>query len=239
MSITYPDNSTSTFRYDPLGRRVEVKDGASTSRYAYDRDAITAEYDGTNTLVASYVHDPTSSTRTFEMTRGGQRYFYLSDALGSTTVLTTAAGTTAGMYTYDAFGGSVQTGSVTNPFTFTGQLFDSAAGLYLFPQRAYDAGLGRFVSEDPLSSINPYSYVSNNPTNTVDPTGAQAETEDTVIRNRTGQIRNAQFWACVDLAIAQGLTYFAGSPLTVGAVIGITNYALQRCGHLRGVPWAF
>jgi RHS repeat-associated protein len=172
VGITYPDNTTSTFRYDPAGHRVEVTDGTLTSRYAYDQQAIAAEYDKTNSLVSSFVHDPASPTRTFEMNQAGQRYFYLSDAQGSTTALTTITGATANAYTYDAFGTSVQTGSVANPFTFTGQLFDRSAGLYLFPLRAYDPALGRFLSEDPDFAINPYPYVENDPVNLLDPTGA-------------------------------------------------------------------
>jgi len=233
LSITYPDNSTSTFRYDPLGRRVEIVDGNATSRYAFDGQAVAAEYDSANTLVATYVHDPKSFTRTFEMTRGGQRYFYLTDAQGSTIALTTISGAVANTYRYDAFGRSVKVESVANPFTFTGQFFDGTAGLFLFPVRAYDPTLGRFLSEDPLPALNPYPYVSNNPTNAVDPTGAATGAENTVIRSRVHLIRNATYWACIDTAIAVGLAYFAGTPLTVGAVIGITNYALQRCGHLR------
>jgi RHS repeat-associated protein len=166
------------------------------------------------------------------MTRGGQRYIYLTDAQGSTTALTTISGAVANTYTYDAFGTSVQVGNVANPFTYTGQFFDGAAGLFLFPVRAYDPALGRFLSEDPLPALNLYPYVSNNPTNAVDPTGAQDETEDTVIHSRVHLTRRAAYWACIDTAIGVGLAYFAGSPLTVGAVIGITDYALRTCRHL-------
>jgi YD repeat-containing protein len=123
VGITHPDHSATVFRYDPLGRRVEVEHRASTRRYAYAGQAIAAECDGANTLVASYVHDPKSPSRTFEMARGGERYFYLTDALGSTRALTTSAGTTANSYTYSAFGAARQTGTVANPFTFTAQVF--------------------------------------------------------------------------------------------------------------------
>ena len=85
--------STTTFHYDPFGRLVEVADGTSTSRYVFDGQAFAAEYDPANTLVAAYVHSPTWPTSTFEMIRGGQRYFYLTDAQGSTTALTRISGT--------------------------------------------------------------------------------------------------------------------------------------------------
>ncbi len=182
LGITYPNGSTSTFRYDPAGRRVEIVDGATTTRYAFDGQAIAAEYDGANALGASYVHHPTSPTTTYEMTRGGQRYFYLTDALGSTMQLVTAGGAVANSYTYGAFGVPTQTGTVENPFTYTGQLFDRQAGLYLFPVRVYDPALGRFLGEDPNPSANAYPYVKNNPTNLVDPSGASS-TSETVIED--------------------------------------------------------
>jgi RHS repeat-associated protein len=172
IGVTYPDGTTSVLRYDPLGRRVEVDDGTTVTRYAYDEKNIAAEYDGSNTLTATYVQDPTTTNRILEMTRAAQRYFYLTDAQRSTTALTTLAGTVAATYTYTAFGVATETGSLTNPFTYTGQPLEAKAGLLLFPIRAYDPALGRFLTEDPLPSVNPYAYVLNDPSNVLDPTGA-------------------------------------------------------------------
>jgi RHS repeat-associated protein len=234
LGISYADNSTSSFRYDPAGRRVEVAHGTSTSRYGYDHEAIAAEYDAANSLVASYVHDPNSPTRTLEMSRGGEQYFYLTDALGSTTALTTSVGATANTYAYGAFGTTVRTGTVQNPFTFTGQLFDPASGLYLFPLRAYDPAHGRFSSEDPIDSSNLYPYVANHPTSAVDPTGAQDEDEDTIIRSfSTRAQRRIQFSACAQAVIFQRLyvNVLFGIPVNVGNVIDITDHVLSECGR--------
>ena len=49
------------------------------------------------------------------MMRGGERFFYLVDALGSTTALTRLDGSVANQYTYDAFGTTHPTGTVAEP----------------------------------------------------------------------------------------------------------------------------
>jgi RHS repeat-associated protein len=99
----------------------------------------------------------------------------LADGLGSTVGLTAGNGTVVGTYSYDAFGNAVHTGTVEIPFTFTGQLRHERSGMLLFPARAYDPQLGRFISEDPLFALNLYAYAGNNPVNLVDPTGMNIE----------------------------------------------------------------
>ena len=47
---------------------------------------------------------------------------------------------------YDAFGNMSQTTPAAQPrFTYTGQQFDAATGLYYYRARWYDAGMGRFI----------------------------------------------------------------------------------------------
>ncbi|WP_271065628.1 RHS repeat-associated core domain-containing protein [Caulobacter sp. NIBR1757] len=76
-------------------------------------------------------------------------------------------------YTYSAFGESSD--NVTGyPWRFTGQRFNSWTGLYHFKARAYSPALGRFMQPDPIGyddGPNMYSYVSNSPFESADPTG--------------------------------------------------------------------
>jgi len=161
----------------------------------YDRGVISAEYDGDDVLVARYVHTPSTApfafreaaaladlsgtmanaglTHILEMERGGQRYFQLSDALGSTTALTTHSGTIAERNGYDSYGNPSTPTTTGNPFAFTGVLHEPTTALYLMPLRAYDPALGRFLSEDPVPAVNGYVYVENDPANLIDPTGAR------------------------------------------------------------------
>ena len=59
-----------------------------------------------------------------------------------------------------------------SPFTFTGELTDANALLYL-RARYYSPALGVFTALDPMENLNRYQYVGANPVNAVDPSGLQ------------------------------------------------------------------
>jgi len=112
--------------------------------------------------------------------------------------LTDSAGNVTVSYTYDSFGNLIaSTGTSDNTYGFTGQQqFGEADSLVFLRARYYDPRIGRFVSRDPLLSmdyyavkgwglpklsewsklikprwLNAYVYCLNNPVNLVDPTG--------------------------------------------------------------------
>ena len=69
---------------------------------------------------------------------------------------------------------TASSGSLANPFQYTGRELDSETGLYYYRARYYDSGIGRFLGEDPYGfggGINFYSYVGNEPTGYLDPFG--------------------------------------------------------------------
>jgi RHS repeat-associated protein len=91
-------------------------------------------------------------------------------------------------YQYDPFGSiKSQSGSVTNPYRFTGREYDSESGLYCYRTRYYDAEAGRFITKDLWRgfiglphSLNKYVYVLDNPVRFVDPMGMDAWTQQLV-----------------------------------------------------------
>jgi RHS repeat-associated protein len=68
---------------------------------------------------------------------------------------------------------------LSNAFLFTGQRYDSRAGLYWYQTRDYDPQIGRYLSpdvgyghQDTPQELNRYSYVRNNPQSRTDSSGA-------------------------------------------------------------------
>lgn len=174
-SVDLPDGTTSNYRYDPLGRRVEVADGSHITRYGYDAFNVVATYDGSNSLVTSYVTTPTSASvtdastpaRALELRQGSSTRYLLQDASGSTTTLTDETGAATARYRYSAFGTPASGNGTDNTYTYTGAQYDSATGLYYLRDRFYDPATGRFISQDPpaLGYYNPPigRWAHNNP----------------------------------------------------------------------------
>lgn len=114
-------------------------------------------------------------------------YFYLTDHLGSTTMLTDADGNPASgpgqsgvsrvsYLPYGEINYSDSTGPDIFRYKFTGQVSDSETGLYYYKSRFYDPFLGRFAQGDDrfdkgINGLNRYMYVGGNPTNKIDPDG--------------------------------------------------------------------
>ena len=160
---------TTSFAYDAGDRRLKKVSGTSTTRYF---GAKIEQVDGA--LVKYYYAGPVLVARS----AGGVKTWYHADRLGSTRLMTNAAGVEVRDYDYQPFGEQSSTGSAANERTFTGHIRDDSTGLLYMSARYEDPKLGRFISPDSLipdpeepQDINRYSYVRNNPVNNVDPTG--------------------------------------------------------------------
>jgi RHS repeat-associated protein len=174
-SVTLPaGGGTVTFAYDPFGRRIEKASSAGTSIYAYDGDNLVEETNSSGAVVARYSQG-LNIDEPLAMLRSSTTSFYEADGLGTITSLTNTAGALAQTYTFDSFGKqTASSGSLTNPFQYTGREFDPETSLYYYRARYYDPSIGKFLSEDPSatsSAENLYEYVRNSPITLYDPSG--------------------------------------------------------------------
>ncbi len=173
-----PDGTTE-YAYDADGIRVRsVTDGVVTN-YLVDKNRpyaqVLEERDDAGSLTVSYVYgDDLISQR-----RGGSVSYYHYDGLGSTRVLTDDAGGVTDTYTYEAFGDLIDhIGETENNYLFTGEQYDPNAGFYYLRARCYNAGNGRFISQDSWQgsisnpdTLHKYVYGKNNPVLFIDPSG--------------------------------------------------------------------
>ena len=223
---------TITFKYDPLGRRIEkrIEEGehgksedTKTYTYVYDNQAIILEYltktdDGKpETGKTRYIHGP-GIDEPLAIERKDKIYYYHADGLGSIVALTDKKQKVVASYEYDSFGNLKRHGDeIKNTLTYTGREWDEETGLYYYRARYYDAKVGRFISEDPVGmagGINFYSYVNSNVINRIDPSGLDANTWT------YGEIRE---WAIMSLSDFSSPAGLADARVSIAAVCSRGN----------------
>ena len=175
------------YQYNGLGHRMgqSIATGdaapARTIRYTLD---LTRQY---HNLLQKTGNGPDQTYfwdgNVAGMEEEGRDHFYFQDDLGSPMRLTDETGRSEEAYGFDEFGNSIRTAKdifqdSMQSFGFTGYQMDGAGGLYFAQARRYDAGAGRFVSEDLLKghiavpyTMNHYNYCWNRPMDLVDLNG--------------------------------------------------------------------
>jgi RHS repeat-associated protein len=184
-------NQRTEFNYDGLGRLAGIRlltNGiqASWRQFVWCDNQICQERDVTGAVTKRFFAQGVK----LETGVSAGSYYYTRDHLGSIRELTDGSGNVRVRYAYDPVGRRTQlTGDVEADFGFAGMFWSSEAGLAIARFRAYDPGLGRWLSRDPLRKAeekegpNLYAYVANNPVNAVDPLGL-----------KTGCCSDAKYW---------------------------------------------
>ncbi len=238
---------TRTYTWDARNRLVSVTDstGTTTLKYDYTRNLLgIASGSGAGVVSQSFVVDAGTNVASFTPATGGPlsilhglgldshwasvntagaAAFGITDALGSTAALTDASGNTSSALTYEPYGqinGTVAAN--TFPFAYTGRV-PIIGNVQYFRNRYYDAGVGRFLSEDPLGlamGANLFAYANGNPLSNADPSGLDA-TE--VISGLVGDTATAAASTAIDCDsnvgdIARDAGLGAGGSLLTGLI---------------------
>ncbi|MFV2044155.1 MAG: RHS repeat-associated core domain-containing protein [Anaerolineales bacterium] len=167
--------STYGFKYNGLGDRVELSTDGLVTQYTLDLQSNLTQVlqDGTS----SYLYPTNGLPRIGGEGVGGWSY-ELGDALGSIRQLSDPASEILLAQDFEPFGSLLASSGISSSaFGFTGEQSDST-GLQYLRARYYDPSVGRFLTTDPFpgfaalpTTLHPYQYVLNNPTNLVDPSG--------------------------------------------------------------------
>lgn len=163
---------TRTFQISqPRGRSSGLRSGAEELGYVFAPIPGGAEH-------PLFRYDPVT----------GEVVYYLQDSMGSVIGLVDQTATQTARIEYDGFGrersatGALATLPVAGrgDFRFHGMWLDAGVGLYYVRARVYDAGVGRFLSNDPAEgrratpeSFDGSRFVRNGPFLRRDPGGRQ------------------------------------------------------------------
>lgn len=180
-------DGAASFGYDALRMQTSRTGADGTTlnyvlNYALDLPSIGVVQSGGSDL-RYYIHLPDGSLLySIEAADNTHRYFHF-DETGSTVALTDDSGAVTDAYGIPPYGETVShTGTSGNPFTYLGKwgiVQEPGTTLYYMRNRYYDGAMARFLSRDPVLSLdpralNPYQYVLANPLQYVDPLGLKA-----------------------------------------------------------------
>ena len=166
--------------YDARGRRTA-------------KNGITFTYDSNGNLIKQsngleFLYDHTG---VFAVKYNNATYFYRKNAQQDIIALLDNTGATVVKYKYDAWGKcevlNVSGVEITddthigilNPFRYRSYYYDTETGFYFFKTRYYDPEIGRFMTIDDISYLDPesinglnlYAYCGNSPVMGYDPNG--------------------------------------------------------------------
>lgn len=180
--------TTDDYAYDDRHRLTETPAGTgitygadgnldtlTTARqFTYDGTNITIERNAGDAIVYRYVHTGGLGAPALRLSGTGNttQEFYLTDERGSVIAATNTSGARAYINTYDEYG--VEGTGNSGLYGYTGQVRLGDNSLTHNRNRAYHAGIGRFLQTDPIGQdggINLYAYVGGDPMNYWDPTG--------------------------------------------------------------------
>jgi RHS repeat-associated protein len=184
--------TTATYVYNESGQRVRKATGSTWTEYFYAPDGkVLSDYNGTG-YPKEYIYAGDRLVAQYNWLTGTTNFIH-ADHLGTTRVVTAVNQSVLDSLDFYPYG-QQSSGDTTTTHKFTGKERDSESGLDYFGARYDASSMDRFMTPDPLpwphwqngsrddrkrfaelltnpQNLNMYSYVRNNPLNSVDPDG--------------------------------------------------------------------
>ncbi|WP_302387244.1 DUF6443 domain-containing protein [Alistipes ihumii] len=187
------------FSYNLLNLLQEVTgaDDTPKAKYAYSADGVKLSVsDGANgyDYLGSLIYVRTNGSLSLDralfdggaLRPNGAVDYFVKDHLGSVRVIVDQAGTVREQNDYYPYGErcpeSTYAISAVNRYKFNGKEEQTVGdlGMLDYGARMYQAGIGRWFTQDPLAekdySVSPYAYCNNNPIRFIDPDGMKIDT---------------------------------------------------------------
>jgi RHS repeat-associated protein len=230
VKIQKADKSNLIFSHDPVGRRLVKKhlgpqnNALSIQRLFYIGNQEIGSLDENGNIVELRIPGLQGGQLSFKsiaMELAGKPYAPLHDinenVIGlvdskSNKIVESYSYTSFGQETiFNSKGNAIPESALGNPWRYAEKRVDKETGLLFFGVRYYDPQIGRWISPDPIGSLdgpNLYAYLHNNPLNHVDRFGFATENNPCdLCYNYFDERYDVEFCCCCSAADSTGQRY--------------------------------